>query len=112
MSTNHKIRQIAEKLPLVPKLHKGKPQHDHYTGRLITLNHFRELKKIYEQYKESPKVRDHLCGKYVEAAWELHFMYKDIVEKQRKEQKIVLYAKIAMWLILSVAAVKFLLNQL
>lgn len=77
MSTNHKIRQIADRLPQVPKLHNDKVQRDSQ-GKIIMLNHFREIKEIYDKCGNNIQRRNMLCENYVKACYE----YDELLEKE------------------------------
>jgi hypothetical protein len=58
MSRNSKVRTMAEKLPAFPKVNNKKIQRDSF-GRIIYVNHFRELKKIEDKYTEQGLPRNH-----------------------------------------------------
>jgi hypothetical protein len=108
MSKNHKIRQIAEKLPQVPKLHpNGNVQFDG-KGEIIMLNHFREISKIYDDNEGNEKLIQFLCGKYMTACYE----YEDMVRKHQREVKIkkaiIFASEVLLVLIITAGLVKLL----
>lgn len=102
MSKNAKIRAIAEKLPEVPKLHKGKVQFDP-SGRVIMMNHFRELNQIYKANRNNPELINELCGQYVQICWELDMRKKELI-KDAVRQRNIYVAAIMGLIIIGIAA--------
>lgn len=79
MSRNHKIRTIADKLPDIPVIRKGKIAHDGY-GRVIMQNHFRRLKEINDNPRITPDKKQAISAHYVHNCMRIHAM------RQRKRK--------------------------
>lgn len=111
MSTNHKIRQIAERLPEVPKLHNDKVQRDNQ-GKIIMLNHFREIKEIYNKCGKNIQRRNALCENYVQAC----YLYNDMLERETKKvirkAWVMKIAEIALVLVIVACIIKLLWHHL
>lgn len=71
MSRNHKIRTIADKLPDIPVIRKGKIAHDGY-GRVIMQNHFRRLKEINDEPRLTPDQKQRLSASYIHNAMRIY----------------------------------------
>ena len=84
MSRNHKIRIIADKLPDIPVIRKGKIAHDGY-GRVIMQNHFRRLKEINDERRLTPDQKQKLSASYIHNAMRIYAMRKR--KKQWKQFK-------------------------
>lgn len=84
MSRNNKVRTMAAKLPVFPKLHKGKPQIDSF-GRIIYVNHFRELKAIEDKYTDKGLPRNHPLILKEYAEYSKMVMAYDKMTKRKEE---------------------------
>ena len=108
MSTNHKIRQIADRLPEVPKLHNGKIQYDGY-GKVIMLNHFREIKEIYDKCGKNIERRNFLCDNYVRACFEYDEVHQQYLKKKSRPKRVQLIVFVS---IMVIALIKLLWDYL
>ena len=107
MSKNHKIRQIADKLPAVPKLHPTTNQIQ-YDGRgqVIMLNHFREISKIYDENEGNDELIKFLCAKYMEAVYRYDENRTAYLRGVKRKKQIVLASEIALVILITAALVK------
>lgn len=105
MSTNEKIRKIAERLPPVPKLHNDKIQRDS-KGDIIMLNHFREIKAIYDECGNDVDKRNAMCGGYVKACFDYDEFVSKRVNSKIREALILKVAEALLWFIIAASLVK------
>lgn len=111
MSTNEKIRKLTDRLPAVPKLHNGELQYDGY-GSLVMLNHFREIKEIYETYKNNIPERNRQCEIYVQSCYAFQDYQETMAKKRRIEAFTLLLAEILLVLLITACIVKALWHHL
>jgi len=97
MSRNNKMRTMASKLPVFPKVHKGKIQRDSF-GRIIYINHFRELKNIEDKYTSQGLPRNHPLILKEYAEYSKMVMAYDKARKRKEEfnfRKVAIIALVA-----------------
>jgi hypothetical protein len=82
MSTNRKIRFLTSNLPEIPVIRKGKIAHDGY-GRIIHVNHFKQLSKIRQSKTLPQNVKDTLCSNYIHRVWQI-----DKMRKEKREMRV------------------------
>jgi len=64
MSKNAKIRKVAEGLPDIPRIQKGKIMRDG-AGKPVMENHFRRLKEINDHARLTPMEKQNLSSHYI-----------------------------------------------